>query len=115
MANKKKRKKRNQKKKILILATAGVLVLAAAGAAGVLLYQNVFSGSREDVLEEYMACIEEGIMKSCIHIWTAVPRSWFPRRTLLPETRIFMKGSKFPISSWISPKSRTGDSPCLTV
>ena len=60
MANKKKRKKRNQKKKILILATAGVLVLAAAGAAGVLLYQNVFSGSREDVLEEYMACIEEG-------------------------------------------------------
>lgn len=56
MANKKK----NQKKKILILATAGVLVLAAAGAAGVLLYQNVFSGSREDVLEEYMACIEEG-------------------------------------------------------
>lgn len=55
----KKRKKRNQRKKILFTAAA-VLVLAAAGAAGVLLYQNVFSGSREDVLEEYMACIEEG-------------------------------------------------------
>ena len=60
MAKKKKRKKRNQKKKILILTAAGVLVLAAAGAAGFLLYQNVFSGSREDVLEEYMACIEKG-------------------------------------------------------
>lgn len=35
-------------------------MLAAAGAAGFLLYQNVFSGSREDVLEEYMACIEKG-------------------------------------------------------
>ena len=44
----------------LILTAAGVLVLAAAGAAGFLLYQNVFSGSREDVLEEYMACIEAG-------------------------------------------------------
>ena len=60
MAKKKKRKKRNQKKKILILTAAGVLVLAAAGAAGFLLYQNVFSGSREDVLEEYMAYIEKG-------------------------------------------------------
>ena len=57
---KKKRKKRNQKRKILVLTAAGVLVLAAGAAAAVLLYRNVFSESREDVLEEYMACIEAG-------------------------------------------------------
>ena len=110
MAKKKKRKKRNQKKKILILTAAGVLVLAAAGAAGFLLYQNVFSGSREDVLEEYMACI----MKNCILFWIAARRNWFLRRTLLPEIRISMKGSRFRISSWRSLKTRTGGSRCLT-
>ena len=57
---KKKRKKRNQKRKLLVLTAAGVLVLAAGAAAAVLLYRNVFSESREDVLEEYMACIEAG-------------------------------------------------------
>lgn len=57
---KKKRKKRNQRRKLLLLTAAGVLVLAAGAAAAVLLYRNVFSESREDVLEEYMACIEAG-------------------------------------------------------
>lgn len=55
-----KKKKKNRKKKILILTTAGVLVVAAATTAGVLLYRNVLSESREDVLEKYMACIEKG-------------------------------------------------------
>lgn len=60
MAKNKKRKKHNSKKKILLLAGGGIIVLAAAAVGGVLLYQNVFSGSREEVLKEYMACIEEG-------------------------------------------------------
>ena len=60
MAKKKKRSKRNQKRKILLTAAAGVIVLAGGAAAGFLLYQNVFSESREDVLKEYMACIEKG-------------------------------------------------------
>ena len=59
MAKNKKSKKHNSKKKILLLAGGGILVLAAAAVGGVLLYQNVFSGSREEVLKEYMACIEE--------------------------------------------------------
>ena len=59
MAKNKKGKKHNSKKKILLLAGGGILVLAAAAVGGVLLYQNVFSGSREQVLKEYMACIEE--------------------------------------------------------
>ena len=59
MAKNKKSKKHNSKKKILLLAGGGILVLAAAAEGGVLLYQNVFSGSREEVLKEYMACIEE--------------------------------------------------------
>ena len=60
MAKNKKSKKHNSKKKILLLAGGGILVLAAAAVGGVLLYQNVFSGSREEVLKEYMAYIEEG-------------------------------------------------------
>ena len=36
------------------------MVLAVGAGAGVFLYQNVFSGSREEVLKEYMACIEAG-------------------------------------------------------
>ena len=59
MAKNKKGKKHNSKKKILLLTGGGILVLAAAAVGGVLLYQNVFSGSREEVLKEYMACIEE--------------------------------------------------------
>ena len=59
MAKNKKSKNHNSKKKILLLAGGGILVLAAAAVGGVLLYQNVFSGSREEVLKEYMACIEE--------------------------------------------------------
>ena len=59
MAKNKKSKKHNSKKKILLLAGGGILVLAAAAVGGVLLYQNVFSGSREEVLKDYMACIEE--------------------------------------------------------
>ncbi len=60
MANKKKRKKKNQRRKILIGVTAGVMVVAAGAVAGFLLYRNVFSNSRENVLEEYLACIEKG-------------------------------------------------------
>ena len=59
MAKNKKGKKHNSKKKILLLTGGGILVLAAAAVGGVLLYQNVFSGSREEVLKEYMAYIEE--------------------------------------------------------
>ena len=36
------------------------MVLAVGAGAGIFLYQNVFSGSREEVLKEYMACIEAG-------------------------------------------------------
>ena len=116
MANKKKRKKRNQKKKILILATAGVLVLAAAGAAGVLLYQNVFSGSREDVLEEYMACIEEGdYEKLYTYLDSSSQELVFPGGLCYQKPDIYEGIEVSDIQLDIPKKSRTGDSPCLTV
>ena len=114
MAKKKKRKKRNQKKKILILTAAGVLVLAAAGAAGFLLYQNVFSGSREDVLEEYMACIEKGDYEKLYTFLDSSSQELVSQEDFVTEIRISMKGSRFRISSWRSLKTRTGGSRCLT-
>lgn len=60
MAVKKKGKSRKKNKRILVGIIIGAVVLAAGAVTGFLLYQNVFSGSREDVLEEYMACIEKG-------------------------------------------------------
>lgn len=59
MAKKKNRKRKNRQKTIL-LCTAGVLVLGAAVTAGVLFYRSAFSQSPQDVLEEYVAHIENG-------------------------------------------------------
>ena len=53
MAVKKKGKSRKKNKRILVGIIIGAVVLAAGAVTGFLLYQNVFSGSREDVLEEY--------------------------------------------------------------
>ena len=60
MAENKKSKRRNSKRKILLLTGGGIIVLAAGAVGGVFLYHNMFSGSREEILKEYMAFIEDG-------------------------------------------------------
>lgn len=55
---KKKGSKVRKKRHLLILEIGGVAVLAAL-VAGLVLYRNVFSDTRDAVLEEYMGLIEK--------------------------------------------------------
>lgn len=55
---KKKGTKARKKRRLLILEIGGVAVLAAL-VAGLVLYRNVFSDTRDAVLEEYMGLIEK--------------------------------------------------------
>ncbi|MEF2734142.1 MAG: NTF2-like N-terminal transpeptidase domain-containing protein, partial [Blautia sp.] len=55
---KKKGTKSKKRRRLLLLEIGGVAVLAAL-AAGIVLYKNIFSDTRDTVLEEYMGYIEK--------------------------------------------------------
>ena len=56
--DKKKGTKSKKRRRLLLLEIGGVAVLAAL-AAGIVLYKNIFSDTRDTVLEEYMGYIEK--------------------------------------------------------
>ena len=108
---KKKRKKRNQKRKLLVLTAAGVLVLAAGAAAAVLLYRNVFSESREDVLEEYMACIEAGEYEKLYDFLDSTSREMVSREDFVSRNQNIYEGIEVSQIQLDIPKEQDREKP----
>lgn len=103
---KKKGSKVRKKRHLLILEIGGVAVLAAL-VAGLVLYRNVFSDTRDAVLEEYMGLIEKKEYEKMYDLLDTASQESVTKRILSPETRIFTKVLRQKILRWTLQKNRT--------